>query len=96
MPVISIVVPVYNVEKYLSTCLQSIINQSFKDFEAILMDDGFTDKSGSICDEFSKKDPRFIIIHQDNKGLPGARNSGLHIAKGEYISFQLFPHFCQC
>lgn len=87
MPTISIIVPVYNVENYLPTCLQSILNQTFKDFEAILVDDGSTDTSGSICDEFSEKDPRFIIIHQDNKGLPGARNSGLHKAKGEYISF---------
>lgn len=74
---ISIIVPVYNVEQYLSRCLESIINQTFSDFEAIIVDDGSTDKSGVICDEYALKDSRLKVFHKQNGGLPSARNHGL-------------------
>lgn len=84
---ISVIVPVYNVEKYLPTCIESILNQTYKDLEIILVDDGSTDKSGEICDEYAKQDNRCIVIHQSNKGLSGARDTGLDHATGNYISF---------
>lgn len=90
MSKLSIIVPVYNTEKYLPRCLDSIKNQSFSDFEVVLIDDGSTDNSGRICDEYSKKDDRFIVIHQQNKGLSGARNVGIERIKNNessYISF---------
>ena len=68
-PKISIIVPVYNVEKYLNRCIESILNQSFEEFELILIDDGSTDGSGQICDEYSNKDNRIIVIHKENGGL---------------------------
>ena len=84
---ISIIVPVYKVEPYIKRCVQSIIEQSYKNIEIILVDDGSPDKSGEICDEFSKKDERIKVIHKPNGGLSDARNAGLKIAKGEYIGF---------
>jgi glycosyltransferase involved in cell wall biosynthesis len=84
---ISVVVPVYNVEKYLEQCILSIINQTYVNLQIILVDDGSTDMSGSICEEFAKCDKRISVIHQDNKGLVGARKAGLEIAAGEYIGF---------
>lgn len=84
---ISIIVPVFNVENYLSYCLDSIAHQTYKDFEAILVDDGSTDSSGVICEEFCKKNIRFRVIHQKNQGLSGARNTGLSEAKGDYFCF---------
>ena len=84
---ISIIVPVYNVEQYLDDCLISIINQTQKNLEIILIDDGSTDKSGKICDEYAKKDSRIIVIHKENGGVSSARNAGLRIAKGAYIGF---------
>jgi len=86
-PLLSIIVPVYNVEPYLVDCLESIINQSFEDFELILIDDGSTDYSGHIIDNYAIKDKRIVVIHQKNQGLSGARNAGLDLAKGEYITF---------
>ena len=86
-PKISVVVPVYNVEKYLKRCLDSITSQTFRDIEIIAVDDGSTDRSGIICDEIEAADKRIKVIHQSNGGLGFARNSGLKIAKGEYISF---------
>lgn len=86
-PSISIIVPVYKVEKYLERCLDSIISQTFTDWECILIDDGSPDNSGKICDEYAKKDERFIVIHQENAGVSAARNVGLDVAKGDYISF---------
>lgn len=86
-PTISIIVPVYNVERYLTKCLLSIINQTFKDIEIILIDDGSTDESGKICDDFAKKDRRIRVIHKENGGLSSARNKGLDLANGEYIGF---------
>lgn len=84
---ISIVVPVYNVEKYLQECINSILAQSFTNFELILVDDGSDDRSGEICDIYSQKDARVKVIHKSNGGLSSARNAGIHIAKGEYIGF---------
>lgn len=86
-PLISIIVPVYNVQNYLGRCLDSIIQQTYENFECILVNDGSTDKSGEICDKIVKQDKRFIVIHQQNAGLSVARNNALSIAKGEYVSF---------
>lgn len=84
---ISIIIPVYNASKFLEKCLDSVINQTFKNLQIILIDDGSVDKSGDICDFYSKKDSRIEVIHQKNQGLSKARNVGLSIAKGEYITF---------
>ena len=84
---ISVVVPIYNVEKYLEFCLDSILNQTYQDFEVILVDDGSTDSSGQICDEYCSNDPRFRVIHQDNQGLSLTRNVGLSQSNGEYLYF---------
>ena len=86
-PVLSIIVPVYNVEKYLARCIDSILAQTFTDFELILVDDGSPDNCGKICDEYAGKDPRIIVIHKENGGVSSARNHGLDIARGEYITF---------
>lgn len=84
---LSIIVPVYNVESHLPKCLESILNQTFRDFEVILIDDGSTDNSGVICDEYCKNDYRFKVVHQLNKGVSSARNVGLEIAEGKYLGF---------
>ena len=84
---ISIIVPIYNVEPYLKECIDSIINQTYKNLEIILVDDGSTDGSEKICDEYAKKDNRIIVIHQENKGLVGARKAGLAISNGDYIGY---------
>ena len=81
----SIIVPVYKVEQYLEKCLDSILNQTYKDFELILVDDGSPDNCPAICDEFAKKDSRIIVIHKENGGVSSARNEALKIAKGEFI-----------
>ena len=86
-PKISIIVPVYNVENYISKCLKSIINQSYKNLEIIVVNDGSTDRSGHICNYYSKIDKRVILINQKNQGLSMARNNALDIASGEYIGF---------
>ena len=87
MEKISIVIPVYNVSKYLSKCIDSIINQKYKNLEIILVDDGSTDDSGNICEEYAKKDNRIKVIHKENGGLSDARNVGIDNATGEYIGF---------
>ena len=87
MPAISVIVPIYKVEEYLKPCIDSILAQSFTDFELILVDDGSPDQCGVICDSYAKQDDRIIVIHKQNGGLSDARNSGLNIAKGDYISF---------
>ncbi len=87
MPKISIIVPVYNCEKYISNCINSILEQSFKDFELILVDDGSSDRSFEICESFVKKDSRVKAIHQQNSGVSRARNRGLDEVQGEYIGF---------
>lgn len=83
----SIIVPVYNVEKYLDKCLASILRQTFKNFECIIIDDGSPDNSNAIIDKYVKLDQRFKVIHQKNMGISAARNAGLDIAKGEYVVF---------
>ena len=86
-PQISVVIPVYNSESYLRNCLNSILQQKNQDFEVIMVNDGSKDKSGEICDEYSKKDKRFKVIHKTNEGVSIARNIALNQAKGEWISF---------
>lgn len=86
-PQISIIIPVYNVEKFLSTCLESVLNQTLKDIEIICIDDGSTDNSLKILEEYAKKDKRLVIIHQNNQGVSAARNLGLEIIRGEYFGF---------
>lgn len=83
-PLISIIVPVYNAERYIYQCLDSILKQTYTNFEVILVDDGSTDKSGVICDEYAKKDTRFKVIHQENGGVSVARQTGTDAATGEY------------
>ena len=87
MEKISIVVPIYNVEKYVKKCIESLIKQTYKNIEIILVDDGSTDSSAEIIDEYANKDSRIIAIHQKNKGVSSARNTGLKAARGEYIGF---------
>ena len=87
MPELSIIVPVYNVEKYLPKCIESILAQTFTDFELILIDDGSPDRCGEICDEYAAKDSRIVVIHQKNQGVSAARNAGLDAARGTYIGF---------
>lgn len=86
-PLLSIIIPVYNVESYLDRCVQSIISQSYKNIELILIDDGSTDSSSAFCDDLARKDTRIIVVHKENGGVSSARNVGLEIAKGEYITF---------
>ena len=86
-PKISIIVPVYNVEQYLPCCIDSILNQSFADFELLLIDDGSKDKSGAICDEYAAKDSRIRLFHKKNGGVSSARNIGLENARGEWLAF---------
>ena len=85
MPEISIIVPVYKVEKYLEKCVDSILNQTFKDFELILVDDGSPDNCPKLCDEYAEKDNRVKVIHKENGGLSDARNCGIEAAEGKYI-----------
>ena len=91
-PTISVIVPIHNVDDYLPTCLNSIVSQTFKDIEVILVDDGSTDKSGKICDDFCKKDTRFDVVHKSDKGLSVSSNTNLGKAYGEFIVSYLLPH----
>lgn len=84
---ISIIVPIYKVEKFLPKCIESILNQTYSDFELILVDDGSPDKCPEICDEYAAKDQHIVVIHQKNSGVSAARNAGLKKAKGQYIGF---------
>lgn len=86
-PLLSVIVPVYNVEQYLPKCVESILNQTYRDLELILVDDGTKDNSGIICDEYARKDPRVRVIHKENGGLSSARNAGMDAANGTYITF---------
>ena len=85
--IISIIGPVYNVEDYIEKCIKSILDQSFREFELILVDDGSLDMSGKICDEYAKNDQRIKVIHKKNGGVSSARNEGIKVARGEYIAF---------
>lgn len=87
MPKVSVIVPVFNVEKYIVECIESVLKQSFTDIELILINDGSVDNSGDICDEYAKKDDRIKVFHQKNGGVCAARNKGLDIATGDYIMF---------
>ena len=82
MNLISVIIPVYNSEKYLRACLDSVINQTYKHLDIILINDGSTDQSGYICDEYAKKDSRIKVIHQNNQGVSAARNKGMSEIKG--------------
>ena len=84
---LSVIIPVYNVEKYLGKCVDSVLAQDIADMEVILVDDGSPDNSGAICDEYAEKDARVKVIHKENEGLSSARNAGLDIARGKYITF---------
>lgn len=84
---ISVIIPVFNVELFLQSCLESVKAQTLKDFEAILVDDGSTDSSGAICDAYARVDNRFRVVHQPNQGVSAARNRGLDLAKGDYVYF---------
>ena len=84
---VSVIIPVHNIENYVERCVESVLNQTYKELEIILVDDGSTDNSGGICDDMASKDSRCIVIHQKNQKLSGARNTGLHHANGTYISF---------
>ena len=87
MPKVSVIVPVYNVERYLPECLDSLLGQSFQDFEAICVNDGSPDNSIKILDQYAQKDRRIKVITQENQGLAGARNTGLDHVKGRYVFF---------
>lgn len=85
MPKISVIVPVYNTERYLRQCIESVLMQTFRNFELLLIDDGSKDNSGTICNEYAKNDKRIVVIHKQNSGVSDSRNKALDIAKGEYI-----------
>lgn len=85
MSLVSVIVPVYNIEQYLNICMDSILAQSYHSLQIVLVDDGSTDNSGVICDEYAAKDPRVTVIHKENGGLSDARNAGIEIVKGEYV-----------
>lgn len=87
MSKVSIVVPVYNVEKYLQRCVSSILGQTLQDIEIILVDDGSRDSSGKLCDEYAKEDSRIVVVHKENGGLSSARNAGIDVATSPYIGF---------
>lgn len=95
MPLISIIVPMYNVEKYIERCLDSLLNQTYQNLEIICVDDGSPDKSGEIAEEYAAKDKRVVVIHKDNQGLGMARNTGLDNAKGEFVVFVDSDDFLQ-
>lgn len=84
---ISVIIPVYNVEQYLQECVDSVLAQTYQNFEILLVDDGSTDASGAICDQYAKQDDRIKVFHQENAGASSARNRGLRSAKGEYVYF---------
>lgn len=86
-PIVSFIIPVYNVEKYISSCIDSILAQSYPNYEIILVDDGSPDNSGQICDQYALKDKRIKVIHKTNGGLSDARNTGLYSAQGKYVIF---------
>ncbi len=99
-PKISVIIPVYNVELYLRQCLDSVINQTYHNLEIIVIDDGSPDNCGKICDEYAKKDSRIVVIHKENEGVSAARNDGLEIVTGDWITFVdsddwIEPDYCE-
>ena len=84
-PLVSVIIPVYNVEKYLKQCVDSVIGQTYRDLEIILVDDGSTDHSGDMCDKYAEKDYRVKVIHKENGGASSARNIGIAVVSGEYV-----------
>lgn len=96
VPLVSIIVPVYNAEKYLNRCIDSILSQTMTDFELLLIDDGSKDESGCICDEYAEKDARVRFFHKPNGGVSSARNLGLDNAKGKWITFVDADDRCSC
>ena len=100
-PLISIIIPVYNVEQYIEKCVDSLTGQTYNNIEIILINDGSTDDSGAICDELAKKDDRIVVLHQENAGVSAARNNALDIMKGDYVTFvdsddYVDDHFIEC
>ncbi len=87
LPLVSVIIPVYNVAKLLERCVNSVLAQTYQNLEIILVDDGSTDMSGKFCDVFKKKDSRVRVVHQENRGLSGARNTGLDLATGDFVTF---------
>ena len=87
MPTISIIIAVFNNEQYLPACLDTVLAQTYSDWELILIDDGSTDGTGSVCDKYAKTDPRISVIHQENQGLSDSRNKAMRLARGKYIGF---------
>ena len=94
MPKISVIVPVFNCEKFLHKCVNSVLSQTFSDFEIIMINDGSTDKSPAICDEYAKADNRVLVIHKENGGVASARNAGIRKAGGQYIAFVDGDDYC--
>ena len=99
-PLVSIIVPVYNVEEYLSDCIHSLVTQTYQNIEIILIDDGSTDSSSEICDNISSKDSRVVTVHKKNEGVAAARNTGVNLSKGDFITFVdaddfILPNMCQ-
>ena len=86
-PKISVIIPVYNTEKYLHRCIDSVLAQTYQDFELLLIDDGSKDSSGAICDEYAAKDTRVRVFHKENGGVSDTRNYGLDLAQGKYLMF---------
>lgn len=84
---ISVIVPVYNIERYIEACVESVLAQKYQDFQLILVDDGSTDASGAVCDQLREKDDRVCVLHKENGGLSSARNAGLNISSGDYVFF---------
>ena len=84
---ISVVIPVYNTEAYLKECIDSVLHQTYSDLQVILVDDGSTDGSGVVCDEYAQNDSRVIVVHQSNQGVSAARNKALEYVKGQWVSF---------
>ena len=87
MPLVSIIVPIYNAGKTIDRCINSILNQKYKDFELILLNDGSTDDSGILCDAYAEKDMRIQVLHKENSGVSDTRNRGIAMARGEYLQF---------
>lgn len=96
MKLISIIIPVYNAEKYLKRCLDSVCAQDYKELQIILVDDGSTDLSGDICDDYARKDGRITVVHKSNEGVSKARNDGLKLAEGEFVGFVDSDDYIDC